>query len=42
MTKRSMKMNRKTSETDIEISLNIDGNGKSDVNSTLMLKLKVI
>lgn len=33
MTERTAKMNRKTSETDIEISLNIDGNGKSDVST---------
>lgn len=33
MTERTAKMNRKTSETDIEISLNIDGKGKSDVST---------
>ena len=33
MTKRSIKMSRETSETNIEISLNIDGNGKSDVST---------
>lgn len=33
MTDRCMKMSRKTSETDIEISLDIDGNGKSDVST---------
>lgn len=33
MAKRSKKMSRKTSETDIEISLDIDGNGRSDVST---------
>ena len=33
MTDRCMKMSRKTSETDIEISLDINGNGKSDVST---------
>ena len=33
MTERTAKMNRKTSETDIKISLNIDGKGKSDVST---------
>lgn len=33
MAERSIKMSRKTSETDIEISLDIDGNGKSDVST---------
>lgn len=31
--KRSKKMKRKTSETDIEISLNIDGEGKSNIDT---------
>ncbi|MGC9517981.1 MAG: imidazoleglycerol-phosphate dehydratase HisB [Methanomicrobiales archaeon] len=31
--KRKSKMRRKTSETDIEISLNIDGAGNSDINT---------
>jgi imidazoleglycerol phosphate dehydratase HisB len=31
--KRSKKMKRKTSETDIEISLNIDGKGKSNIDT---------
>ena len=33
MTERTAEMGRKTSETDIEISLNIDGNGRSDVST---------
>lgn len=33
MTKRSKKLSRKTSETDIEISLNLDGDGKSEINT---------
>jgi imidazoleglycerol-phosphate dehydratase len=33
MTKRSKKLSRKTSETDIEISLNLDGKGKSEIDT---------
>jgi imidazoleglycerol-phosphate dehydratase len=33
MKRRKEKLNRKTSETDIEISLNIDGTGKYEVNT---------
>ncbi|MBM4241055.1 MAG: imidazoleglycerol-phosphate dehydratase HisB [Euryarchaeota archaeon] len=33
MEKRKKKMERKTSETDIEISLNIDGEGQYDINT---------
>lgn len=35
MTDRKVKLNRKTNETDIEISLNIDGTGKSDIDTGL-------
>ena len=31
--KRSKKLSRKTSETDIEISLDLDGNGKSEIDT---------
>ena len=30
---RTAKIDRKTNETDIKLSLNIDGTGKSDINS---------
>jgi imidazoleglycerol-phosphate dehydratase len=33
MTKRSKKLSRKTSETDIEISINLDGKGKSEIDT---------
>lgn len=35
MTDRKVKLNRRTNETDIEISLNIDGTGKSNIDTGL-------
>jgi Imidazoleglycerol-phosphate dehydratase len=39
---RKAKVNRKTNETDIEISLGIDGSGKSDIKTGLGFRSSLI